>query len=77
MAESDALYLRKWNMEESDMNELQKELDAVWNLLASLPVRGDAVDIVAAARGGLRRAFKLAEKDDTNKPTEGADTNGG
>ena len=64
-------------MAESDMNELQKELDAVWNLLASIPVRGDAVDIVAAARGGLRRAYKLAEKDDTNKPTEGADTNGG
>ena len=59
------------------MNELQKELDAVWNLLASIPVRGDAVDILAAARGGLRRAFKLAEKDDSNKPTEGADTNGG
>lgn len=77
MAESDAIYLRKRNMEESDMNELQKELDAVWNLLASIPVRGDAVDILAAARGGLRRAFKLAEKDDTDKPTEGADTNGG
>lgn len=43
------------------MNELQKELDAVWNLLASLPVRGDAVDIMAAVRGGLRRAYKLAE----------------
>ena len=66
MEESDAIHLRKWNMEESDMNELQKELDAVWNLLASIPVRGDAVDIMAAARGGLRRAFKLAEGDDTN-----------
>nr|DAQ96404.1 MAG TPA: hypothetical protein [Caudoviricetes sp.] len=59
------------------MNELQKELDAVWNLLASIPVKGDAVDIMAAVRGGLRRAFKLAEKDDTSKPTEGDDTNGG
>jgi hypothetical protein len=53
-------------MEESDMNELQKELDAVWNLLAGIPVKGDAVDIMAAVRGGLRRAFKLAEGDDTN-----------
>lgn len=53
-------------MEESDMNELQKELDTVWNLLAGIPVRGDAVDIMAAVRGGLRRAFKLAEGDDTN-----------
>lgn len=48
------------------MNELQKELDSVWNLLASIPVKGDAVDIMAAVRGGLRRAFKLAEGDDTN-----------
>lgn len=48
------------------MNELQKELDSVWNLLAGIPVKGDAVDIMAAVRGGLRRAFKLAEGDDTN-----------
>lgn len=59
------------------MNELQKELEAVWNLLAGIPVKGDAVDIMAAVRGGLRRAFKLAEKDDTSKPTKGDDTNGG
>lgn len=59
------------------MNDLQKELNAIWNLLASIPVRGDAVDIMAAVRGGLRRAFKLAEEDTTSKPTEGDDTNGG
>ena len=66
MAESNAVYLRKRNMEESDMSELQKELEAVWKLLAAIPVQGDAVDVLAAARGGLRRAFKLAEGDDTN-----------
>ena len=48
------------------MSELQKELEAVWKLLAAIPVQGDAVDILAAARGGLRRAFKLAEGDDNN-----------
>lgn len=48
------------------MSELRKELETVWNLLAGIPVKGDAVDIMAAARGGLRRAFKLAEGDDTN-----------
>ena len=76
MEEIHAIHLCEWNMEESDMNELQKELDAVWNLLAGIPVKGDAEDIMAAARGGLRRAFKLAEKNDTNKPSEGDDTNG-
>lgn len=64
MEEIHAIHLRKWNMEESDMNELQKELDSVWNLLAGIPVRGDAVDIMAAARGGLRRAYKLAEPEE-------------
>ena len=69
MEEIHAIHLCEWNMEESDMNELQKELDAVWNLLAGIPVRGDAVDIMAAVRGGLRRAYKLAEpeKTDTGK----------
>lgn len=47
------------------MNELQKELDTVWNLLAGIPVRGDAVDIMATVRGGLRRAYKLAEPEKT------------
>ena len=69
MEDGHAVYLCEWHMEESDMNELQKELDAVWNLLASIPVKGDAVDIMAAVRGGLRRAYKLAEPDkpDTGK----------
>lgn len=48
------------------MNELQKELDTVWKLLAAIPVQGDAVDLMAAARGGLRRAYQLAEKEDEN-----------
>ncbi len=64
MAKSDTVHLRKRNMEESDMNDLQKELDAVWNLLAGIPVRGDAVDIMAAARVGIRRAYKLAEPEE-------------
>ena len=46
------------------MSELQKELEAVWKLLAAIPVQGDAVDILAAARGGLRRAYKMAEEEE-------------
>ncbi len=43
------------------MNELQKELEAAWKLLAAIPVQGDAVDVMAAARGALRRAYQMAE----------------
>ena len=46
------------------MSELQKELEAVWKLLAAIPVQGDAVDVLAAARGGIRRAYKLAEPEE-------------
>ena len=46
------------------MNELQKELEAAWKLLSEIPVKGDAVDVLAAARGAMRRAYKLAEEEE-------------
>ncbi len=42
------------------MNELQKELDQVFRMVSSVPVSGDGVEIMAAAREGLRRAYRLA-----------------
>lgn len=42
------------------MNELQRELDQVFRMIASVPVSGDGVEIMAAAREGLRRAYRLA-----------------
>lgn len=54
------------------MNELQKELDQAFNLVSAIPVSGGGVDVMAAAREHLRRAYQLAvppddeEKEDTD-----------
>lgn len=50
-------------MEERNMNmtELQQELDEVWKLVSMIPVKGDSVEIMAAVRAGLRRAYGMAE----------------
>ena len=41
------------------MNDARNEINNAYNLLAALPVRGDAVDVVAACRMALRRALEL------------------
>lgn len=46
------------------MNELQKKLDSVFQLLGKLPVTGDAVDIMFCVRQELREAYKLAGDQD-------------
>lgn len=43
------------------MTDLQKELDRAFACLSAIPVSGDGVEIMAAAREHLRKAFKLAE----------------
>ena len=42
------------------MSELQKELNEAYAALAAIPVSGDHVEVMAAAREHLRRAYKLA-----------------
>lgn len=42
------------------MTDLQKELDGAYKLLSAVPVSGDAVEVMAAARERLRAAYKLA-----------------
>lgn len=44
-----------------NMTELQQELDEVWKLVSMIPVKGDSVEIMAAVRAGLRRAYGMAE----------------
>ena len=50
------------------MSELEKEIDRASACLSAIPVSGDNVEIMAAAREHLRRAFKLAqpEKEEEN-----------
>ena len=48
------------------MKEIQKAVDLAYKLLSAIPVTGDGVEVMAAAREHLRAAFKLAgeEKED-------------
>lgn len=43
------------------INEIQKEAKATYELLGAIPVSGDLVEVMAAAREHLRRVYKLAE----------------
>ncbi len=44
------------------MSELQQELDQVYKLLGNIRVSGDDVEIMAAAKVGLRRCYQMAGK---------------
>ena len=44
------------------MNELMRKLDEVYALLSLIPVSGDGVDHMAAARAELREAYKMADR---------------
>lgn len=50
------------------MTELHEELKQAYAFLSAIPVSGDHVEIMAAAREHLRKAFRLAgpEKGEDN-----------
>lgn len=50
------------------MTKLQEELDKAFKFVSAIPVSGDGVELMAAAREHLRNAFKLAdsEKEEAN-----------
>ena len=44
------------------MDEIMKELNAVYQTVSSIPVTGDAVDAMAVARAKLRKIYSELEK---------------
>ena len=47
------------------MNELVQELEFAYKMISNIPVSGDAVDMVAAARAKLRKVCaELKEKEE-------------
>jgi hypothetical protein len=44
------------------MDEILKKVDAAFQLISSIPVSGDNVDIVAAARNNLRAVYAELKK---------------
>lgn len=57
------------------MNELQKALDDAYSALAAIPVSGDLVEVMAAAREHLRRAYKLAAPETKEGEADGRQDN--
>lgn len=52
----------------ADVNEIQKELDAAFRMLMRIPVTGDAVEWMAAAKASLRKAYHMEqEREDSGK----------
>lgn len=52
------------------MDQILKNIDSAFRLMSSIPVSGDNVDIMSAARNNLRRAYAELEKMNTKKETE-------
>lgn len=50
------------------MKELKEEINSAYKLLSTLQVSGDVVDVVAAVRAKLRRAYSLAEGKEKEAP---------
>ena len=48
------------------MTDLQKQIDQAFKFLSAIPVSGDGVELMAAVREHLRKAFKLAEEGGNN-----------
>ena len=55
------------------MNDARNEINNAYNLLAALPVWGDAVDVVAACRMALRRALELMASQQSGDTEPGGD----
>ena len=54
------------------MNEIQSEINSAFTILSSAMVSGDLVDVIAAAKMSLRRAWQLAgDQESKDAPEEG------
>ena len=54
------------------MKELMEELDTAFRLMSSVPVTGDAIDLMAGARAKLRHVFEELKKMDESEEKNNA-----
>lgn len=52
------------------MNEIQSEINSAFTILSSAMVSGDLVDVIAAAKMSLRRAWQLAADQESKDAPE-------
>lgn len=55
------------------MKDLMKELDSAFRMLSSIPVSGEAVDLMAGARNKLRNIYSELKKMDSEHADEQTD----
>lgn len=56
------------------MNEILKELDSVFKMISTIPVSGDSVEVMAAAKNELRKVYaKVSEIGSEKSQTEKTD----
>ena len=53
------------------MNELHETIEKIYNLLAAIPVRGDDIETIAAARELLRQAYRQTKDAGQNAEDNG------
>ena len=58
------------------MKKIKQHLEEAFQLVSSVPVKGDAVDVMAAVRVNLRTAYRLLEeKEEAFEPSNRHTTN--
>lgn len=55
----------------NDMNDVQKEIKRSFELISSISVSGDNVEMMAAAKEALRLAYKMSEVKDNGRQDNG------
>lgn len=58
------------------MKEVKKHLEEAFQLLSSIPVKGDAVDVMAAVRVNLRSAYHLLNRQEAEDESEEVSADG-
>ena len=52
------------------MKKIKQHLEETFQLVSSVPVKGDAVDVMAVVRANLKNAYRLLEeKEETSEPS--------
>ena len=55
------------------MKEIKQHLEEAFQLVSSIPVKGDAVDVIAVVRSDIKAAYRLAEEKEAQLTKEGKD----
>lgn len=53
------------------MKDILQKIDLAFRLISSVPVSGDSVDIISAARNNLRTVYAELEKRDKEEKSDG------